>query len=56
MILVAYGSGARLPKDRKEQSRQKSVETAVQAFNQHGVDGIGIADIMKEAGSDTGSL
>jgi len=39
MILVAYVSGARLPKDRKEQSRQKIVETAVQAFNrQHKTD------------------
>lgn len=38
------------PKNRKEQSRQKIVETAAKAFNQHGVDGIGIADIMKQAG------
>src|SRR6266403_5330205 len=46
----------RYPKDRKEQSRQKIVETAVQAFNQHGVDGIGIADIMKEAGLTQGAF
>jgi TetR/AcrR family transcriptional regulator, transcriptional repressor for nem operon len=46
----------RYPKDRKEQSRQKIVQTAVQAFNQHGVDGIGIADIMKEAGLTQGAF
>ena len=46
----------RYPKNRKEQSRQKIVEAAVQAFNEHGVDGIGIADIMKRAGLTQGAF
>jgi TetR/AcrR family transcriptional regulator, transcriptional repressor for nem operon len=49
-------SKMRYPKNRKEQSRQKIVETAAQAFNQYGVDGIGIADIMKEAGLTQGAF
>jgi AcrR family transcriptional regulator len=47
---------SRYPKNRKEQSRQKIVEAAVQAFNEHGVDGIGIADIMKRAGLTQGAF
>ena len=46
----------RYPKNRKEQSRQKIVETAAKAFNQHGVDGIGLADIMKQAGLTQGAF
>src|SRR5689334_22183859 len=46
----------RYSKDRKERSRRKIIETAARAFCRSGVDGIGIADIMKEAGLTRGAF
>jgi TetR/AcrR family transcriptional repressor of nem operon len=46
----------RYPKLHKELSRRKIVKAAAKAFNRRGLDGIGIADIMKEAGLTQGAF
>ena len=46
----------RYPKDHKKVSRQKIVRAAVKAFNRCGMDGIGVADIMEEAGLTQGAF
>ena len=46
----------RYPKNRKEQTRKKILAAAVRAFSKHGVKGIGIADIMKQAGLTQGAF
>ena len=40
----------------KQSPRQKIVKAASRAFNRRGIDGIGIADIMKEAGLTQGAF
>jgi TetR/AcrR family transcriptional regulator, transcriptional repressor for nem operon len=46
----------RYPRLHKRLSREKIVRTAARAFNRHGFNGIGIADIMKEAGLTQGAF
>ena len=46
----------RYPKAHKKVSRQKIVQAAARAFNRCGLDGIGIADIMEEAGLTQGAF
>lgn len=43
-------------KANKEQSHQRIVETAAARFREEGVDGIGVADLMKEAGLTHGGF
>jgi TetR/AcrR family transcriptional regulator, transcriptional repressor for nem operon len=46
----------RYPRIHKRLSREKIVRTAARAFNRRGFNGIGIADIMKEAGLTQGAF
>jgi TetR/AcrR family transcriptional regulator, transcriptional repressor for nem operon len=49
-------SDMRYPRIHKRLSRERIVRAAVRAFNRRGFDGIGIADIMKEAGLTQGAF
>ena len=53
---VCYVASMRYPKAHKKLSRQKIVQAAARAFNRCGLDGIGIADIMEEAGLTQGAF
>jgi TetR/AcrR family transcriptional regulator, transcriptional repressor for nem operon len=46
----------RYPRIHKRLSRQRIIRAAARAFNRRGFDGIGIADIMKEAGLTQGAF
>ena len=46
----------RYRKSRKELSRRKIIDVAAKAFSREGLDGISIADIMKEAGLTIGAF
>jgi TetR/AcrR family transcriptional regulator, transcriptional repressor for nem operon len=46
----------RYPKIHKQLSRQRIVRAAARAFNRLGFDGVGIADIMKDAGLTQGAF
>jgi TetR/AcrR family transcriptional repressor of nem operon len=46
----------RYPRIHKQLSRERIVRAAARAFNRRGFDGIGIADIMKEAGMTQGAF
>ena len=46
----------RYSKDHKSRTRQRIVETAARAFRSHGVDGVGVADLMAEAGLTHGGF
>jgi TetR/AcrR family transcriptional regulator, transcriptional repressor for nem operon len=46
----------RYPRIHKQLSRERIVRAAARAFNRRGFDGIGIADIMKEAGLTQGAF
>jgi TetR/AcrR family transcriptional regulator, transcriptional repressor for nem operon len=46
----------RYPRIHKQLSRKRIVRAAAKAFNRRGFDGIGIADIMKEAGLTQGAF
>ena len=50
------GSDMRYPRTHKRLSRERIVRAAARAFNRRGFDGIGIADIMKEAGLTQGAF
>jgi len=42
--------------DHREQTRARIVEAAAAAFREHGIDGIGIADLMRRAGLTHGAF
>jgi TetR/AcrR family transcriptional regulator, transcriptional repressor for nem operon len=44
------------PKEHKRRTRQRIVEAAAAAFRQHGIDQIGVADIMRRAGLTHGGF
>ena len=46
----------RYPRIHKQLSRQRIVRAAARAFNRNGFDGVGIADIMKDAGLTQGAF
>jgi TetR/AcrR family transcriptional repressor of nem operon len=46
----------RYPKDHKDKTRRRIVETAARAFRAHGLDGVGVADLMAEAGLTHGGF
>lgn len=45
-----------VPKDQVVRNRQHIVETASRVFRERGVDGVGVADLMKEAGFTHGGF
>ena len=53
---VCYVDAMRYPKAHKRLSRERIVQAAARAFNRYGLDGIGIADIMEEAGLTQGAF
>jgi TetR/AcrR family transcriptional repressor of nem operon len=46
----------RYPKQHKSQTRQRIVETAAREFRAKGLDGVGVADLMAEAGLTHGGF
>lgn len=47
---------ARTPNSRKEETHQRIVEVAARAIRRHGYAGVGVADVMKEAGLTHGGF
>ena len=45
-----------VPKDQVTRNRQAIIEAACRAFRERGVDGVGVADLMKEAGFTHGGF
>src|SRR3954464_12145955 len=48
--------GMRVSREQALQNRERIVETAAQLFRERGFDGIGVADLMKEAGLTHGGF
>src|SRR5271163_4233730 len=46
----------RYPKDHKVKTRRRIVETAARAFREHGLEGVGVADLMAQAGLTHGGF
>lgn len=46
----------RYPKDHKDKTHRRIVDTAARAFRAHGLDGVGVADLMAEAGLTHGGF
>ncbi len=46
----------RYPKDHKARTRKRILETAARAFREKGLDGVGVADLMAEAGLTHGGF
>lgn len=46
----------RITKERAEENRQRVIDAASELFRAHGFDGVGVADIMKEAGFTHGGF
>jgi TetR/AcrR family transcriptional repressor of nem operon len=46
----------RYPKEHKERTRQRIVETAAREFREKGLDGVGVADLMASAGLTHGGF
>ncbi len=46
----------RYPKEHKSRTRQRIVETAAKAFRAKGLDGVGVSDLMAEAGLTHGGF
>src|SRR6185369_5354649 len=47
---------ARTPNSRKEDTHERIVEIAARAIRRHGYAGVGVADVMKEAGLTHGGF
>jgi TetR/AcrR family transcriptional repressor of nem operon len=46
----------RYPKDHKARTRRRIVETAARAFRENGLEGVGVADLMAQAGLTHGGF
>ncbi len=46
----------RISREKVAENRERLVQVATDRFRQHGIDGVGIADLMKEAGMSLGSF
>src|SRR5260370_25681928 len=44
------------PKERKRETRERIVEAAAAAFREHGVDKVGVAEVMRRAGLTHGGF
>ncbi len=47
---------AKASREQAQQNRERVVETAARLFRERGFDGVGIADLMKEAGLTHGGF
>jgi len=55
-IIFAGMSMSRTPNSRKEQTHERIVEVAARAIRKHGYAGVGVAEVMKEAGLTHGGF
>ena len=46
----------RISREQVAENRERLIGVATDQFRQHGIDGIGVADLMKEAGMSLGSF
>jgi TetR/AcrR family transcriptional repressor of nem operon len=53
---AAYVGGMRLTKGQTDQNRQAILAAAERLFREHGIDGVGVADLMKAAGFTHGGF
>ena len=44
------------PKEHKRNTRERIIEAAAAAFREHGIDGVGVADVMRNAGLTHGGF
>jgi len=60
MVVIAEPKGLRnfmgVPKEQALRNRQSIIDTASRVFRERGVDGVGVADLMKEAGFTHGGF
>ncbi len=56
VIFVQYHPMGRTPNSRKEETHERIVEAAGRAIRKHGYTGVGVADVMKEAGLTHGGF
>ncbi len=60
MVVIAERKGLRnfmgVPKEQALRNRQSIIDTASRVFRERGVDGVGVADLMKEAGFTHGGF
>src|SRR4051794_14162811 len=52
----ARGGGMRVTREQATQNRERIIETAARLFRERGFEGIGVADLMKEAGLTHGGF
>jgi TetR/AcrR family transcriptional repressor of nem operon len=46
----------RISREKVAENRERLIQVATDQFREHGIDGIGVADLMKEAGMSLGSF
>ncbi len=60
MVVIEYGKGLDdemgVPREQALRNRQAIIDTAARVFRERGVDGVGVADLMKEAGFTHGGF
>src|SRR5258705_692848 len=59
MIVVIFNQShpmSRTPNSRKEETHERIVDAAARAIQRHGYAGVGVADVMKEAGLTHGGF
>jgi AcrR family transcriptional regulator len=55
-IISSRSAISRTPNSRKEETHDRIVEAAARIIRKHGYDGVGVADVMKEAGLTHGGF
>jgi TetR/AcrR family transcriptional repressor of nem operon len=55
-VVVKTGDAMKLSKEQAAQNRQRIVEVATTLFRERGIDGVGLADLMKAAGFTHGGF
>src|SRR6266849_10651242 len=56
VIFIQYHPMSRTPNSRKEETHERIVDAAARAIHRHGYAGVGVADVMKEAGLTHGGF
>lgn len=56
MSILIREEPVRVSREQSEQNREQIIETAGRLFREHGIDGIGVADLMKQAGLTHGGF
>ena len=56
VIFIQYHPMGRTPNSRKEETHERIVDAAARAIHRHGYAGVGVADVMKEAGLTHGGF